>query len=145
MTPSVAAYPKGEVNTAQQGYAYCWGLNARSGNLDAAWDFLQFLVSSEGFSGGLYSSNSLPLNKAAQEVWANSYSREWTHRDFEREGWEYFHQIQEVLDIPCSAYEQPYGWYDAVYAPLLRYFDDEVSLDEAMAEANSNWERFVTE
>ena len=145
MTPSVAAYPKGEVNKNQQGYAYCWGLNAQSRELDAAWGFLQFLVSSEGFSGGLYSSNSLPLNKAAQETWANSYSREWKHRNFEGEGWKYFHQIQDALDIPCSAYEQPYGWYDAVCAPLLRYFDDEVSLDEAMAEANSNWERFVTE
>ncbi len=145
MTPSVAACPKGEVNKAQQGYAYCWGLNARSKDLDAAWGFLQFLISGEGFSDGLYSSNSLPLSKAAQEAWADSYSREWEHRDFAEEGWKYFHQIQKVLDIPCSAYEQPYGWYDVVYVPLLRYFDDEASLDEAMAEAATNWERFVTE
>lgn len=145
MLPCAGAYPKGEVNKKQQGYAYCWGLNARSEKQDAAWDFLQFLISSEGFSGGLYSSNTLPLNKVAQETWANTYARDWNSTYAEGSCLNYFRQLQDTMDIPCSAYEQPYGWYDAVYVPLLRYFDDEMTLDEAMSEASANWERFVME
>lgn len=145
MTPCAAALPKGEVNKKQQGYAFCWGLSNRSEKLDAAWDFLQFLISGEGFPDGLYSERCLSLNKTAQETWANSHSIEWIHRNFEDGGWKYFHQLQASLDIPCSAYEEPYGWYDAVCEPMLRYFDDELTLDEAMTEANANWERLVTE
>lgn len=136
---------RGRRTRGKQGYAYCWGLNARSEKLDAAWEFLQFLISSEGFSGDLYTQNTLPINTVAQATWANNHAQDWGHYGAEEEIKNYFHQLQDVVDTLYNRYDQPYGWYDAVYVPFEKYLDDEISLDEAMEEADANWERFLAE
>ena len=45
-----APLPLGEVSQNRQGYAFCWAISQRSSNQEAAWEFLQYLASSEGMT-----------------------------------------------------------------------------------------------
>ena len=56
-----------------------------------------------------------------------------------------FREIQRLQTIPYSSLSQPYGWYQAVCAPVEKYLQDGLTLDEALETANASWERFVLE
>lgn len=58
---------------------------------------------------------------------------------------EYFRQVQAAMDVPYVRFDQITGWYAAVAEPLGKYFTGTLTLDEAMGQANDNWERFLME
>lgn len=147
--------PKGEVWKQQQGYAFCWAVSGSSEQKEAAWDFLQFIISAEGLPGGQYTTDTLAWNSAAQETVYQQQRGEWEdiiaygtlgleEDDLERLE-KNFREIQQLQSIPYSSLSQPYGWYQAICEPLEKYLKDELTLDEAMETANANWERFVLE
>ena len=57
----------------------------------------------------------------------------------------YFDQLCALQDTPYNSLSEPYGWASAVYTPIKAYIAGELTLDEAMETANTNWERFVLE
>ena len=136
-----APIPWGEVWHKQQGYAFCWGIPASSQQKDAAWDLLQFIISSRGLPGYSYSRDTELLNDAAQELWYEQYQE--NHRGMELG--DFFQQTQALRKQPIGRYDEPYGWNQAVFQPVLKYMSDELTLDEALEEANANWERFLLE
>ena len=144
-----APYPLGEVSEKRQGYAFCWAISQRSKNQEAAWEFLQYLASSEGMTvegGYSYTYDTLPANTQAQEqlleycavrYWGNP------NRDDPERLYTYFRQMQKAMNVPYVRFDQITGWYPAVVEPLGQYVSDELTLDEAMEQADSNWARFL--
>lgn len=146
-----APYPLGEVSEKRQGYAFCWAISQRSKNREAAWEFLQHLASSEGMTVGseyCYTYDTLPANTQAQERWLEyAADRYWgnPNRDDPERLYTYFRQMQKAMNVPYVRFDQITGWYPAVAEPLAQYITGELTLDEAMEQANSNWERFLME
>lgn len=146
-----APYPLGEVSEKRQGYAFCWAISQRSKNREAAWEFLQHLASSEGMtvgSGYCYTYDTLPANTQAQERWLEyAADRYWgnPNRDDPERLYTYFRQMQKAMNVPYVRFDQITGWYPAVAEPLGQYITGELTLDEAMEQADSNWERFLME
>lgn len=144
-------YPLGEVSQKRQGYAFCWAISQRSKNQEAAWEFLQYLTSSEGMtveSGYSYTYDTLPANTQAQERWLEYCAvRYWgnPNRDDPERLYTYFRQMQKAMNVPYVRFDQITGWYPAVAEPLAQYITGELTLDEAMEQADSNWERFLME
>lgn len=144
-------YPLGEVSQKRQGYAFCWAISQRSKNQEAAWEFLQYLTSSEGMtveSGYSYTYDTLPANTQAQERWLEYCAvRYWgnPNRDDPERLYTYFRQMQKAMNVPYVRFDQITGWYPAVAEPLAKYVTGELTLDEAMEQADSNWERFLME
>lgn len=147
--------PKGETWKKQQGYAFCWAVSGSSKRQEAAWDFLQFIISAEGLPNCQYTADTLAWNSAAQETVYRQLRGEWEDsiaygalgqeaEDLERLE-KNFREIQQLQSIPYSSLSQPYGWYQAVCELVEKYLRDELTLDEAMETANTNWERFVLE
>lgn len=130
--------PWGEEYKKQQGYAFCWGIPASSGQKNAAWELLEFIISSEGLPDYGYSQDTDNLNNAAQE---KRFS-EWTKTNMEG-GEDFFNQLQALRKLPISRFDEPYGWRDAVLVPIQNYLDGNCTLDEALALASDNWERFL--
>ena len=56
---------------------------------------------------------------------------------------DFFDQLQSLRQLPISRFDQPYGWTDAVLVPIQNYLDGNCTLDEALALASDNWERFI--
>lgn len=146
-----APYPLGEVSEKRQGYAFCWAISQRSKNREAAWEFLQHLASSEGMtvgSGYSYTYDTLPANTQAQERWLEyAADRYWgnPNRDDPERLYTFFRQMQKAMNVPYVRFDQITGWYPAVAEPLGQYITGELTLDEAMEQADSNWERFLME
>ena len=147
--------PKGETWKKQQGYAFCWAVSGSSEQREAAWDFLQFVISAEGLPNCQYTADTLAWNSAAQEAVYQQLRREWEDsiaygvlgqeaEDLERLE-KNFREIQQLQSIPYSSLSQPYGWYQAVCGPVEKYLGGELTLDQAMEAANANWERFLME
>lgn len=133
-----APEPQGEVCKERQGYAFCWGIPASSEHKDAAWDLLEFIISSKGLPGYTYSQDTDTLNNIAQEGRYNEY------RNLgQPENLALFDQLQAIRKIPVSRFDEPYGWRDAVFVPIWDYLEGNCSLDEAMSLASGNWERFL--
>lgn len=133
-----APEPQGEVCKEQQGYAFCWGIPASSEHKDAAWDLLEFIISSKGLPGYAYSQDTDTLNNIAQEGRYNEYSNLG-----QPENLALFEQLQAIRKIPVSRFDEPYGWRDAVFIPIWDYLEGNCSLNEAMSLASGNWERFL--
>lgn len=144
-----APYPLGEVSKKRQGYAFGWAISQRSKNQEAAWKFLQYLASSSAMTmEGVYSytRDTLPANTAARERWLEYYKLQWKGQGSEPEHMEaYFRRIQNAMDVPYARFDQITGWYPAMAEPLAQYVTGELTLDEAMEQADSNWERFLME
>ena len=141
-----APLPKGEVNKKQQGYAFCWGIPAFSKNQEAAWELLEYLISSEGLPNYSYTDDTLVANTAAQEnLFAYQNGLLWSINDETEVAKKYFDQLCALQDTPYNSLSEPYGWASAVYTPIKAYIAGELTLDEAMETANTNWERFVLE
>ncbi len=141
-----APMPKGEVNKKQQGYAFCWGIPAFSKNQEAAWELLEYLISSEGLPNYSYTDDTLVANTAAQEnLFAYQNGLLWSMNDETEVAKKYFDQLCALQDTPYNSLSEPYGWASAVYTPIKAYIAGELTLDEAMETANTNWERFVLE
>ena len=133
----------------RQGYAFCWAISQRSKNQGAAWEFLQYLASADAMtleSDYSYTRDTLPANTAAQERWLEYCSPQWEGNGHMPEQIEvYFRQIQKAMNVPYVRFDQITGWYPAVAEPLGQYVSDELTLDEAMEQAGSSWERFLME
>ena len=144
-----APYPLGEMSEKRQGYAFCWAISQRSKNQGAAWEFLQYLASADAMtleSDYSYTRDTLPANTAAQERWLEYCSPQWEGNGHMPEQIEvYFRQIQKAMNVPYVRFDQITGWYPAVAEPLGQYVSDELTLDEAMEQAGSSWERFLME
>jgi len=144
-----APLPLGEVSQKRQCYAFCWAISQRSENQEAAWELLQYLAGSGAMpleSSYSYTKDTLPVNIAAQERWLIYRKEQWADQGKvpeENEG--YFRQVQDAMNVPYVRFDQPTGWYDAVAVPLARYISGELTLDQAMEQANDNWERFLLE
>lgn len=143
-----APYPLGEVSEKRQGYAFCWAVSSRSKKQEAAWNFLQHLASSGGMTIETryqYTYDTLPANTETQERWfEDCVHRYWGSANRERH-YAHFQQMQEAMDVPYARFDQITGWYPAVAEPLSQYITGELTLDEAMEQADSNWERFLME
>ncbi len=146
-----APYPLGEISEKRQGYAFCWAISSRSKNQEAAWEFLQYLAGSGGMteeSRYTYTRDTLTANTAAQERWLEFYKRIWNSygSGIDVEQMEvYFRQIQDAMGVPYARFDQITGWYPAVAEPLSQYVTGELTLDEAMEQADSSWARFLME
>lgn len=144
-----APYPLGEMSEKRQGYAFCWAISQRSKNQGAAWEFLQYLVSADAMtleSSYSYTRDTLPANTAAQERYLEYYKPQWKGQGSDPEQMEaHFRQMQKAMNVPYVRFDQITGWYPAVAEPLGQYVSDELTLDEAMEQADSSWERFLME
>lgn len=144
-----APYPLGEVSEKRQGYAFCWAISQRSKNQEAAWEFLQYLASADAMtleSSYSYTRDTLPANTAAQERYLEYYKSQWKGQGSDPEQMEaHFRQMQKAMNVPYARFDQITGWYSAVVEPLGQYVSDELTLDEAMEQADSNWARFLME
>ena len=144
-----APYPLGEMSEKRQGYAFCWAISQRSKNQEAAWEFLQYLVSADAMtleSSYSYTRDTLPANTAVQERWLEYYKPQWKGQGSDPEQMEaHFRQIQKAMNVPYARFDQITGWYPAVVELLGQYVSDELTLDEAMEQADSSWERFLME
>lgn len=133
-----APLPWGEVCKLQQGYAFCWGISSFSENKDAAWELLEFIISKDGLPGYAYSEETSTLNNEAQKGrYANNEKMKGSSDR------EYFAQLLQLRKLPISRFDEPYGWYDAVYVPIWDYLEGNSTLDEALTLAQKNWERFL--
>ena len=144
-----APLPLGEVSQNRQGYAFCWAISQRSSNQEAAWEFLQYLASSEGMTaegGYSYTRDTLPVNTAMQERYLEYYKLQWKGQGSEPEQMgAHFQQIQAAMGVPYARFDQITGWYPAVAEPLSQYITSELTLNEAIEQADSNWARFLME
>lgn len=144
-----APYPLGEVSEKRQGYAFCWAISQRSKNQEAAWEFLQYLASADAMtleSSYSYTRDTLPANTAAQERYLEYYKTQWKGQGSDPEQMEaHFRQMQKAMNVPYVRFDQITGWYLAVVEPLGQYVSDELTLDEAMEQADSSWKRFLME
>ena len=144
-----APYPLGEMSEKRQGYAFCWAISQRSKNQGAAWEFLQYLASADAMtleSDYSYTRDTLPANTAAQERYLEYYKPQWKGQGSDPEQMEvHFRQMQKAMNVPYVRFDQITGWYPAVAEPLGQYVSDELTLDEAMEQAGSSWERFLME
>ncbi|MDE7004161.1 MAG: ABC transporter substrate-binding protein [Oscillospiraceae bacterium] len=144
-----APYPLGEVSEKRQGYAFCWAISQRSKNQAAAWKFLQYLASADAMtleSSYSYTRDTLPANTAAQERYLEYYKLQWKGQGSDPEQMEaHFRQMQKAMNVPYVRFDQITGLYPAVVEPLGQYVSDELTLDEAMEQADSNWARFLME
>lgn len=144
-----APYPLGEMSEKRQGYAFCWAISQRSKNQGAAWEFLQYLASADAMtleSSYSYTRDTLPANTAAQERYLEYYKPQWKGQGSDPEQMEaHFRQMQKAMNVPYVRFDQITGWYPAVAEPLGQYVSDELTLDEAMEQAGSSWERFLME
>lgn len=138
ITTCAAPLPWGETYKKQQGYAFCWGVSTFSENKDAAWGLLEFIISSNGLPGHTYSRDTETLNNVAQEGRYAEYQKMGLP-----EARDFFDQLQSLRQLPISRFDQPYGWTDAVLVPIQNYLDGNFTLDEALALASDNWERFI--
>ena len=143
----LASVPKGETCQKQLGAAFFWGISARSDKKDAAWDFLQFLISRDGLENDVYQLDTLVWNTAAQEDWLDyelelQFSEDDLIKD-EMRG--YLRDLQAIQKLPYSRLNQPINWSDAAYTPARKYVDGELTIDEAMDLLALNWERFWLE
>lgn len=129
-----APIPWGEKYKKQQGYGFCWGIPSSSQNQDAAWDLLEFMISSDGLPGYTYSQDTCSLNNAA-------FTSQCNHSGFELGS--FFDQLQNLRKLPIARLDEPYGWVDAVLTPMKEYLDGNCTLDESLALATDNWERFL--
>lgn len=136
--------PKGELAETRQSYAFCWGIPSISQKKDAAWDFLQFLVGQDGLVLDTYFTDTCLLNRAAdrerfeQEIKMGALYVDGVMQMQNEE--RHYTQFRAVLDHPISRLTEPLRWYDAIYAPISQYLDHTAALDEALAQAQANWE-----
>lgn len=144
-----APCPLGEVSQKRQGYAFCWAVSQTSEHKDAARDFLLFLASGNAMTEETqysYTQDTLPVNTAAQGRWREYRERiQWNGWGTTEEMRDYFRQVQAAMDVPYVRFDQITGWYPAVAEPLAQYISGELTLDQAMEQANNNWERFLLE
>ena len=139
--------PKGEKTGTRQGYAFAWGIPEVSGHKDAAWDFLEFMVSSDGLVMDTYFTDTCLLNKAADReraentIQSKAQDFQTSAADYEQ----YYDQLRRSLDHPISRLVEPKGWYTAIGKPIEQYLSGTFSLDEALTEAEKNWERILAE
>ena len=49
------------------------------------------------------------------------------------------------MGVPYARFDQITGWYPAVAEPLSQYITSELTLNEAIEQADSNWARFLME
>lgn len=141
--------PKGEVTETRQSYAFCWGIPSVSGQKDAAWDLLEFLISQDGLVRDTYFTETCLLNRAAdRERFEEDIKMEALYVDgvmqIQNEE-RHYAQFRAVLDHPTSRLSEPLRWYNAIYVPISRYLEGTASLDEALAQAQENWGRVLAE
>lgn len=139
--------PKGEKTGTRQGYAFAWGITEVSRQKDIAWNFLEFLVGRDGFVMDTYFTDTCLLNKTADQERAEnvlqSFARNYNTEteDYER----YYDELRASLDHPISRLVEPTGRYNAIGEPISQYLAGSLSLDEALIEAEENWERALAE
>lgn len=132
--------PVGEDGTFRQSNADCAGISSRSEHADLAWEFLEYVLSEDGFVGDLYNASYALWNSAA---------------DLQRYGAvddhgiplepEMYKEYRALCDLPVSRFTEPAGWIDAVWDPILAYFKDQRSLTDALDTAAENWSRQTVE
>lgn len=94
-----------------------------------------------------YFTDTCLLNKTADreraenalQSFARNYHTE--TEDYER----YYDELRASLDHPISRLVEPTGWYNAIGEPISQYLAGTLSLDEALTEAEENWERALAE
>lgn len=143
-TPFAGPFPLGEATEDRQGYAYCWGVCAASQQKDAAWDFLESLISSTGLPLSTYRDHVLSVNTAAQENWIGPWATDFDAWGIGEYYETYFHQLQDTMAVSYARFNEPDG-FASVYDSILQYWNDELSLDEALKEAEASWERSLNE
>lgn len=138
ITICAAPVPWGEIYKKQQGYGFCWGIPSSSKNKDAAWNLLEFMISSDGLPEHTYSQDACSLNNTSFEKQVAHFCD--AHA---LESNEFSDQLQALRKVPISRFDEPYGWVDAVLTPIKEYLDGSRTLDDALALATDNWERFL--
>ena len=135
----IAPVPKGETYQKQQSYAFCWGIPSSSEKKDLAWSLLEFMLSENGMPDGVYRRGFDSINNQTLEKLHQLAQFEMNGPDIS-----VFHeQLKALREVPISRYDEPYGWVDAVYNPILDYMNGKKTLDEALSLATSNWDRYL--
>lgn len=133
-----APLPWGETYKGRQCYGFCWGIPSGSENKELAWDLLEFMLSENGMVNNTYEEGTDPINNVAYETrYRNSVSL------IGQDVGKFNQQLKALRLLPISRYDEPYGWVDAVYNPILEYLNGTKTLDEAIELAASNWERYL--
>lgn len=139
LTMQAAPRPWGETYKGQQFYGYCWGIPSGSEKKDLAWSLLEFILSADGTPYGVYAEGFDSINNV---VYENRYQA--TQYAINGPDVSAFHeQLKSLRQLPISRYDEPYGWAQAVYFPILDYMEGKITLDEALESATSNWERYL--
>lgn len=136
----IVPIPLGEYSTSRQSYGFCWGIPSSSEHQEEAWDFLSFLLSEDGFSSDRYDVSTFSLNDVSDRE--RFEAAQANHSQILEEHYE---QFQLVRTSPVSRYAEPAGLSDAVLAYLREYLQGFLSLDEAIQQAEENWERQLLE
>lgn len=143
---SIRCQPQGENGIAQQGYAFCWGVSSFSQKQDAAWQLLAFLAADGGLPLNSYSQDTMPLNRAACQSYLDACLDNYQTGGAGQDADAFYKVLDEILAVnerPFGRLDEPYGWAQAVYTPVLDYMNGRLTLDEAMAAASENWEKFL--
>ena len=128
--------PVGEDGSFRQSNADCFGISSRSEHADAAWEFLQFALSVDGFVGDLYDSAYALWNRTADQ---QRYAAVDDHGiPLEPETYQ---EYRALCDLPASRFWEPAGWIDGVWDPILSYLKDQKTLSDALDTAAENWSR----
>lgn len=135
----IAPTPWGETYKKQQAYGFCWGISSYSQEKDAAWELLEFFISSDGLPGYTYTAESIPWNDVAMEGQYEAYLASGLPSERTEV---FFGQMKLLRSLPISRFDEPYGWHDAVYVPILEYMEGNTALDDALDLAAENWKRF---
>lgn len=137
---AAAPVPFGANTLSRQGYAFCWGISSFSSQKDEAWKLLEHFLGKNGLPGRSYTSDTLPVNGAAARLWHENRMKGLSEYNAERYE-KPFGQMLKLAEEPYARLEEPYGWADAVYSPLLAYMEGELTLDDAVKTAEENWAR----
>lgn len=139
-----APQPSGENTDARQQYGFIWAIPASSQQQEAAWDFLEFLLSKDGLPAHSYSMDTIPVNNDALNAQYEQFLEMHSERD---PLWDLYPDIYEAIkaarEVPVSRLDQPRGWREAVYNPICDYLNGKITLDEAIETAQYQWERLL--
>lgn len=130
--------PLGEDGVTRQTYADSWGISSRSEHADQAWELLEFLLSEDGFDGGIYKREMALLNRVADQqrydsVSGHGYTLQPRH----------YQEYRHICILPATRCAEPVGWIEAVWDPVLAYLKEEKTLEMAIQEAVENWKRQI--
>jgi ABC-type glycerol-3-phosphate transport system substrate-binding protein len=149
VTLKLVSMPRGDQTEARQSYAFCWGISAVSAQKDAAWSFLEFLISQDGLVSDTYFTETCLLNQAAdRERFEQTVKMTADYVDgvmqIENEE-RHYEQFRALLAHPISRLAEPTRWKSAIYTPLSQYMDGTLELSQALAQASDAWQRVLAE